>query len=179
MGAPCFFRVRVFWALAGGSRKVRRRNGSSFHLLACAPHHTRHGCWRVCARAQPLSIGHVWSNLRVTREAWLSTADAYDDLPWADRAAAIAALCLPGKRWGNVAQLHAALPPAEAPDIDECSVCYDQFEDTLPRPGGCVPAATGMFACSHVLCRTCDRAVQQLQNPRCPLCRQPRVRWLP
>ena len=117
-----------------------------------------------------------WTDIREIRDAWLTTADARDDLPWADRADTLARMCSEGRRWGNVAPDAAHLPDAEPPSETTCCICYEDFVDPIPAAGVVTPTAMGLFACNHApMCRTCDISVQGMPNSRCPLCRQPRA----
>ena len=124
------------------------------------------------------AIRRVWETTRQTRDCWLSTATVHTDLPWADRADSLAHLCLGGKTWGDTDPAQAALPRADLPAHDMCCVCLEDYDDPLPAAAGITPTAEGLFACRHVVCRECAHAIQNAQNPKCPLCRQPRLRWV-
>ena len=117
---------------------------------------------------------------RARAPLWLSGAAAHSGLPWADRAAAIATLCLPDMVFGSVGPALALRPHAPMPAPDECCVCYGDFSEPLPSAAMDSPALAGRFACQHALCRACDLDLQRRPSAeRCPLCRQPRRVWLP
>ena len=115
-----------------------------------------------------------------TAPLWLASCDTSSIFPWAYRAAAIAAHCLPGYRLGAVPPTWAHLPHAPALSApDDCCVCLQAMVDSLPGPSGRHPAAAGLYACSHAaVCRGCDSVWMRRPNVTCPMCRAPRARWL-
>ena len=111
----------------------------------------------------------------------IAGAQPNEGLAWSDRAQMIAERCLPtqGSRdyraWGTGTQLWPALQLAEMPEPDACSICMEDFTDVLPSGSWTSRAPSGLFACNHAVCRGCDWDIQNAANPKCPLCRQPRV----
>ena len=124
-------------------------------------------------------IAREWETTRATRAGWLTRAAPYDNLPWADRALTIAELCAPGKAWGAAGPAYAMGPWASPPVSTVCAICIDDYDDVLPATGMLAPTAAGHFACTHALCRACDLRVQRSQNTKCPMCRAPRLHWVP
>ena len=124
-------------------------------------------------------IRRYLSRARSRAPLWLSTAAPHAGFPWADRAAAIATLCLPDMVFGDVNPSLAQRTRATPPAVEECCVCYEDFSDALPSAAMDSPALAGRFACRHALCRACDLSMQHRGGTvRCPLCRQPRRFWL-
>ena len=116
-------------------------------------------------------------------------------LPWADRALALARLCLPTngapRTWGVAGQTWPALPQAAPPAQTTCPVCLEDLTDPLPTAQWTSQAPVGLggptylYACSHAVCRRCDLRLQHpvqlapggpLTVQSCPLCRSPRAR---
>ena len=79
----------------------------------------------------------------------------------------------------HVSGADAQLPRAQAPTDDACSVCLEDFPDPLPMGDVASPAAAGRFRCRHSVCQKCDARLQRHADPRCPLCRAPRMQWVP
>ena len=111
----------------------------------------------------------------------ITGAQPYEGLAWADRAHTIAERCLPAqggaahRTWGAGAQRWPNLQLAGMPDPDTCSICTEDLSDVLPNAAWTSRAPSGLFACDHAVCRGCDWDIQNSQNTRCPLCRQPRT----
>ena len=149
-----------------------------------APIHVRAPPW-MASLLSGIDGGHSlgpilreWNAARATRPGWLTQAAPHDNLPWADRAFAIAGLSDPGKAWGDPGPAYATVPRAVPPSTTVCCVCYEDYEDVLPAAGVIAPTAAGLFACRHAVCRECDMRVQQSAITTCPMCRAGRVHWI-
>ena len=126
-------------------------------------------------------IRSQWDRIQKRAPLWLMGSKINQGWPWADRAQAIADLCLPNKAFGEAGPLWAGQTRAEYPAAADCSICMEDFDDTLPSGSWLSPALQGRFDCTHTLCRKCDARIQRqgLVGLRCPLCRQPRKLWTP
>ena len=86
--------------------------------------------------------------------------------------------------WGEraLALAHGARVVGGLRPEDECAICMaDYAGGGLPLPDPASRAAPGRWRCphkSHCVCRGCDREVELSANPRCPLCRAPRLLFL-
>ena len=104
---------------------------------------------------------------------------------WGERARAITQHC-GTQPWGTLPTRWDGIP--RLPQIpgtgDTCAICFEPFDDPLPRPTGNGQGPTSvaqqgrhMFACQrHATCVECDEYVCTTQPwGRCPLCRADRV----
>ena len=93
--------------------------------------------------------------------------------------------------WGGVPpawqQAFPALPTLDG-DGDSCPICFDPYDDLLPRPPEAPETTRGLPTVAecglHATCVRCDIEMQRRVNFNvrrlaCPLCRAPRVRHTP
>ena len=130
-------------------------------------------------------IQRHWAAVTQRAPLWLAGApQERQGFPWVDRAQAIAHACLPGLAWGSAGPKWSHLPRAAYPDDDDCCICLNPLADTLPSGSWRSRAASGMFECTHAVCRACDltaffRTHRRGAGAPCPMCRQPRRAWVP
>ena len=119
------------------------------------------------------------------RPVWLAGWEPGRGYWWGDRAVALAAQC-DQRSWGPQPPAWNAVLPLVSlmGDSMQCSVCLEDFSDPLPRPRG-PPGANrsrssdAFHGCPrpHAACVDCDRLLAGQAQPKCPVCRRPRMPW--
>ena len=119
------------------------------------------------------------------RPVWLAGWEPGRGYWWGDRAVALAAQC-DQRSWGPQPPAWNAVLPLVSlmGDSMQCSVCLEDFSDPLPRPRG-LPGANrsrssdAFHGCPrpHAACVDCDRLLAGQAQPKCPVCRRPRMPW--